>query len=499
MGKRSSVALVTLVASGLAFFALRPHCARAQEPDPCDAVIGTWAWFTGGPVTIRADHTMAFQSKANDGTWQCLDASRRLLLLNWRVGGFVNRVILSPDGRRLTSADPSQAYVHATRVGAAAAVRPETQGGASGATSGGTAEGVGRTEVPAEGSLSSRLRGAADRMPGSAGSGASGWDRDAVYRAREAGLKQAIAAHPNDPDALVALASFYLRPLAPRVVQAADGKVHRVMVPLRNQIRPTMKYAVDISPLNFWMFRGDPQAAYPLLQKALALDPHDARAIREMAMLYRQEQDLVHMRPYMEAALENDPTDLDMVRLYMDYQRGLALQLQSEAGALEGGHHSETEGPCVGGGQCRILHDSPPTPAELARAHQLEAQAKQARQDAYNRLESFARALSNDPQVNSDPRKAAEWAMASALRAAWLGDWNDAVGTAIKALRYDPTYLDALDLATTVLRYAVPSGNAQNLQDFKAAHDRYIALLDLWNGGDSTPIEVPFTKRGTRH
>jgi hypothetical protein len=61
------------------------------------------------------------------------------------------------------------------------------------------------------------------------------WDRQAVYAAREAQLKQAIESRPADPQPLVDLAAFYLKPVAPRDVEAADGVRRRVMVPLRNE------------------------------------------------------------------------------------------------------------------------------------------------------------------------------------------------------------------------------------------------------------------------
>jgi hypothetical protein len=79
----------------------------------CDAVIGQWTWFTGGVVTINADGTMAY-GQTNDGTWECTDAGR--VTLRWRLGGFINRLALSPDGRDLSSTDPSQPFVTAKRT-----------------------------------------------------------------------------------------------------------------------------------------------------------------------------------------------------------------------------------------------------------------------------------------------------------------------------------------------------------------------------------------------
>ena len=124
------------------------------------------------------------------------------------------------------------------------------------------------------------------------------WDRQAVYEAREAQLKQAIAARASEPQPLVELAAFYLKPVAPRDVEAADGVRRPVMVPLRNEwIVEGIKeiYAVP------WVFRGDPDQARPLLKRALEMDPKHPRALRESAMLLRVKSHLDGMRPYMEA------------------------------------------------------------------------------------------------------------------------------------------------------------------------------------------------------
>ena len=84
----------------------------------CDALVGKWAWFIGGEVTVNPDGTFTQQS-GNAGTWQCTDPARGRFTLRWRDGGFVNSLALSPDGRGLTSTDQSQWYVTARRSAAA--------------------------------------------------------------------------------------------------------------------------------------------------------------------------------------------------------------------------------------------------------------------------------------------------------------------------------------------------------------------------------------------
>lgn len=84
----------------------------------CDAIVGKWVWFTKGVVTIKPDGTMMHEP-GNDGTWECTDAAQGRITLKWRVGGHVNKIELSMDGKGLSSTDPSQPFVTATRIGAA--------------------------------------------------------------------------------------------------------------------------------------------------------------------------------------------------------------------------------------------------------------------------------------------------------------------------------------------------------------------------------------------
>ncbi|MBX3329667.1 MAG: sel1 repeat family protein [Nitrospira sp.] len=81
----------------------------------CDAVVGTWAWFVGGEVTIKANGTFTQQS-GNAGTWECVDSSKGAVKLRWKNGGYVNSMALSGDGAKLSSTDPSQSFVKAIRI-----------------------------------------------------------------------------------------------------------------------------------------------------------------------------------------------------------------------------------------------------------------------------------------------------------------------------------------------------------------------------------------------
>lgn len=86
-----------------------------QSTSLCDSAVGDWNWFTGYVVTIRADGTVV-HNPGNSGTWQCTDATRGEFIIKWNVGGYNNKMGLSPDRNSLFSIDPTQSFVKATRI-----------------------------------------------------------------------------------------------------------------------------------------------------------------------------------------------------------------------------------------------------------------------------------------------------------------------------------------------------------------------------------------------
>lgn len=308
---------------------------------------------------------------------------------------------------------------------------------------------------------------------------AQSWDRDAVYEKRVAELKQRVDANPKSVDALVDLGAFFLKPLAERTVEAADGKVRTFLVPLRNEVTPRIKniYAVP------WVFRGDTSAAWPYLKQAITLDPTSARAARELAMYYRMRGDLDRMKPYMEQALQAYPMDLDLCRLYLDHRTALAAVLNQQAGDLRAPKSHEED---RADGRYRVT--TYPSEADLARAKQLDAQAQDARRDAIKPMMHLAKSLKEDPTRETTPAKQAKWRLATAIYFHWIGELEKAAGTAGAGLREDPTNLDCLDYVVDILR---GTHTKDKLADFKA-------ILDRWGGVDSAPVFLEDKPRGPK-
>lgn len=107
--RKSAMALALLCAGAVLVIS---HSAIAAV---CDAIVGKWAWFVGGEVTINADGTFT-QKSGNSGTWECLDSAKGAVAFKWKQGGYLNRLALADGGTKLVSTDPSQSFVKATRI-----------------------------------------------------------------------------------------------------------------------------------------------------------------------------------------------------------------------------------------------------------------------------------------------------------------------------------------------------------------------------------------------
>jgi hypothetical protein len=111
---------MTRVGTPSAAFLLLAICTGCLQCDDaraatCDALPGQWTWFTQGVVTFERDGRMS-HDPGNDGTWTCTDHDEGRVTLEWRLGGYVNHVALSADGRSLASTDPDQQFVTARKL-----------------------------------------------------------------------------------------------------------------------------------------------------------------------------------------------------------------------------------------------------------------------------------------------------------------------------------------------------------------------------------------------
>ncbi len=272
---------------------------------------------------------------------------------------------------------------------------------------------------------------------------AKNWNREEVYADRVAELKRSISASPNNPDPLVALAQFYLRPLATRQVMDQKGNPKKVLLPLRDEWRESGGKTVYAVP---WVFRGDPGLAIPLLKRALQINANHHGALRAYALALRMKHDLDRMQPYVKRALAIQAVDLDMARLYLDYYTSGARVLNDLAAQLRQPsvrYEDRSDG--------RYKITTHPSPSQLAQADQLDRQAQDYRRQAPVALKRVAGATKGNAsqKITHD--------LANAVYYHWLGDLGQSGGAIKSALKVDPYNFDAIemmiDLATGTHTY----------------------------------------------
>jgi len=84
----------------------------------CQRVLGEWLWFNGGLTTFFADGTVKGEHRilpGNNGTWECADPTKRRFIISWSQGGWVNKLTLSGDGKRLDGTNQEGSVVSGRR------------------------------------------------------------------------------------------------------------------------------------------------------------------------------------------------------------------------------------------------------------------------------------------------------------------------------------------------------------------------------------------------
>ena len=68
-----------------------------SEPEQCNLQLGQWKWFRFGDVEFRADGSVYRQSR--EARWTC---SQDVVTIRWIEGGYVDTLVLSRAGKRLS-------------------------------------------------------------------------------------------------------------------------------------------------------------------------------------------------------------------------------------------------------------------------------------------------------------------------------------------------------------------------------------------------------------
>jgi Flp pilus assembly protein TadD len=117
----------------------------------------------------------------------------------------------------------------------------------------------------------------------------------------EGWVVQAVTAHPNEPDAWIALAAFYIE---------NDFRVEENGIPAARQaviLAPTNDRALDILGLG-WFKTGDFSTAERFFLRALEQNPDSAAAHLYLGLCLQEEGRIVEANAELEAALRLDPS-----------------------------------------------------------------------------------------------------------------------------------------------------------------------------------------------
>lgn len=97
----------------------RIEYADGQPTTGAHALAGTWNWVAGQILVVRDDGRLEVfdgsGNKINDGSWELLDAVTRKYRFTHRVGGWVDTVVLSPDGRNLDGTNNHGSAIHGAK------------------------------------------------------------------------------------------------------------------------------------------------------------------------------------------------------------------------------------------------------------------------------------------------------------------------------------------------------------------------------------------------
>jgi hypothetical protein len=87
-------------------------------PPPAPSITGIFGWVGGQTLVLHGNQTFQVFEGArpiNDGRWELLDANARRYRFTHRLGGWVDTVTLSPDGRTLSGTNNHGLGVSGTR------------------------------------------------------------------------------------------------------------------------------------------------------------------------------------------------------------------------------------------------------------------------------------------------------------------------------------------------------------------------------------------------
>jgi hypothetical protein len=109
-----ALALLTLFMSVVSLKA-DPNSKPTEKPDP---IVGKWRYFNGQIITL-SDDGHAASSIGSTGTWKFVESPEveRKYTITFKEGLYVDEMVLSANGKRLTGKNVAKMRIWADRVG----------------------------------------------------------------------------------------------------------------------------------------------------------------------------------------------------------------------------------------------------------------------------------------------------------------------------------------------------------------------------------------------
>lgn len=231
-------------------------------------------------------------------------------------------------------------------------------------------------------------------------------------------LQTAVNADPQNVSKMVALAKFLLVPTVTRKVAIA-GVDATAAIPCGNADNPRAKQ---------------------VLGAAAKIAPEDPAVVQQEILYFHAVNDFTDMIACVNHAIEAGNLDLDTVVLHLQYYTELADQQANEAIRLRTPTYTSSqhqEGNRIV--TTTVRHD--PTPADLARADELDKLSTQLRIRAHGPIQNFLNKLQNA----ADAPSKAQYQLALAHEYQWRGKYELALQAAQGALAASPYDLDTLN------------------------------------------------------
>jgi tetratricopeptide (TPR) repeat protein len=238
------------------------------------------------------------------------------------------------------------------------------------------------------------------------------------YTREYARLQIAVNGDPQNVDKLVAFAKFLIVPTVTRKVAIA-GTDATAAIPCGT---------------------ADNARAKVMLGAAAKIAPENPGVVLQEVLYFHAVNDFKDMIACVNHAVEAGQANLDICVLHLEYYTELADQQTNEAIRLRTPTYTSSqhrEGNKIV--TTTVEHD--PTPADLARADQLDALSTQLRIRAHKPLEAFIARLQNA----ADPASKAQYQLALAHDFRWRGKYEQAIQAAQGALASAPYDLDTLN------------------------------------------------------